>query len=316
MQRMIKIKATASIFLLLSLTAAAWAGPIGSSARSAIPSDIQQIISVDYRALKGSDTAMALKAQVLPPSMKEFEDALKGVGIDPDKDVDQLTFAAYRKGKQGVKVVGSAQGSFSEKIVLKKIKLNKIKPAKYHDSDVYPMSSGMQMTFLDDNTLLFGDSSALQGAMDARDGYGPTLDSNPAVTNLIGSADSGTVWSILDQQGTQNMLLSALGDAGKLADFDTLKKRVVGSRYIMNFTNGVTFDLDVVTSDSVTAATLSSLVKAGVLFRKMTSSPIEKAALDAVSINSDGSDLQMHFKAEDKQFQSLIHSDLFAAVSK
>jgi hypothetical protein len=133
---------------------------------------------------------------------------------------------------------------------------------------------------------------------------------------MIGSVDSGTVWSILDQQGTQNMLLSALGDAGKLADFDTLKKHVVGSRYTMNFTNGVNFDLDVVTSDSVTAATLSSLVKAGVLYRKMTANPTEKAALDSVSINSDSSDLQMHFKAEDKQFQSLIHSDLFAAVSK
>jgi hypothetical protein len=48
----------------------------------------------------------------------------------------------------------------------------------------------------------------------------------------------------------------------------------------------------------------------------MTASPTEKAALDSVSINSDSSDLQMHFKAEDKQFQALIHSDLFAAVSK
>jgi hypothetical protein len=311
------MKAINALFvLIILLSAAAWGSPIGSSARSAIPSDIQQIISVDYRALKGSDTAMALKAQVLPPSMKEFEDALKGVGIDPDKDVDQLTFAAYRKGKQGIKVVGSAQGSFSEKVVLKKIKLNKIKPVKVRDSDVYPMSSGMQMTFLDENTLLFGDSVALQGALDARDGLGPTLDSNPTIENMIGSVDSGTVWSILDQQGTQNMLLSALGDAGKLADFDTLKKHVVGSRYTMNFTNGVNFDLDVVTSDSVTAATLSSLVKAGVLYRKMTANPTEKAALDSVSINSDSSDLQMHFKAEDKQFQSLIHSDLFAAVSK
>jgi hypothetical protein len=305
-----------SLFVLIILSAAASASPIGSSARSAIPSDIQQIISVDYRALKGSDTAMALKEQVLPPSMKEFETALKGVGIDPDNDVDQLTFAAYRKGKQGVKVVGSAQGSFSEKVFVKKAKLNKIKPLKYHDSDVYPMSGGMQMTFLDENTLLFGDNSALQGALDARDGYGPTLDSNPTIGNMIGSVDSGTVWSILDQQGTQNMLLSALGDAGKLADFDTLKKHVVGSRYTMNFSNGVKFDLDVVTSDSVTAATLSSLVKAGVLYRKMTANPVEKSALDSVSVNSDSSDLQMHFKAEDKQFQSLIHSDLFAAVSK
>jgi hypothetical protein len=293
-----------------------WAIPMGSSARGVIPSDVQQIISVDYRALKDSSTAMALKQQVLPPSLKEFEVALKGVGIDPEKDVDQLTFASYRRGKQGLQVVGVAQGSFSIKAVLKNIKLAKIKPVKYHDADVYPMSGGMLMTFLDDDTLLFGDASALHGALDARDGYVATLDSNPQIADMIGSVDSGTVWSVLDQQGTQNMLLSALGDAGKLADFDSLKKHVIGSRYTMNFDKGVNFDLDVVTGDSVTAMTLSGLVKAGVLYRKMTATAVEKAALEGVAVNSDSSDLQMHFKADDKQFQSLMHSELFAAVSK
>jgi hypothetical protein len=304
------------LWVLLLSTGAAWAAAMGSSARGVIPSDVQQVITVDYRTLKNSSTAMALKDQVLPPSLKEFETSLKGVGIDPEKDVDQLTFASYRHGKEGVKVVGIAQGSFSTKVFLKKMKLNKVKPLKYHDTDIYPMSGGMQMTFLDENSLLFGDGAAVKGALDARDGYTPTLDSNPQVADMIGSVESGTVWSVLDQQGTQNMLLSALGDAGKLADFDTVKKRVVGSRYAMNFTNGVNFDLDVVTSDSVTAATLSSLVKAGVLYRKMTATPIEKVALESVSVNSDSSNLQMHFKADDKQFQSLMHSDLFAAVSK
>src|SRR5947207_15170410 len=97
-----------SLILLCSLSS--WATPLGSSARTVIPSDIQQIISVDYRALKNSDTAMALKQQVLPPSLKEFERALRGVGIDPDRDVEQLTFASYRRGKQGVRRVGLAQG--------------------------------------------------------------------------------------------------------------------------------------------------------------------------------------------------------------
>jgi hypothetical protein len=294
----------------------AWGAAMPSSARNAVPSTVQQIISVDYRTLKNSDTAMALKQQVLPPSLKEFEDHLKSVGIDPDKDADQLTFASYRGPKNEVRVVGVAQGSFSSKVVLKKMRLNKIKPVKYHDSDIYPMSSGMQMTFLDDNTLLFGDAAALKGALDTRDGYATGLDSNSQVAELIGPVESGTVWSVLDQQGTQNMLISALGDAGKLADFDMVKKRVQGSRYTMNFTNGVTFDLDVVTSDSMTAGTLSSLVKAGVLYRKMTATPIEKVALENVAVNSDSSNLQMHFKANDKQFQSLLHSDLFAAVSK
>src|SRR4029077_14824763 len=116
------------VCVVLMLNAAVWAMPLGSSARTVIPSDIQQIISVDYRTLKNSDTAMALKEQVLPPSLKEFEDKLKGIGIDPEKDADQLTFAAYRGPKNEVRVVGVAQGSFSSKVVLKKMRLNKIKP--------------------------------------------------------------------------------------------------------------------------------------------------------------------------------------------
>jgi hypothetical protein len=133
---------------------------------------------------------------------------------------------------------------------------------------------------------------------------------------MIGSVENGTVWSVLDQQGTQNMLHSALGDASGLADYDTVKKRILGSHYTMNFENGVNFDLDVVTSDSMTATTLSSLLKAGMLYKKISATPTEKLALDNVTVNSDSSNLQMHFKADDKQFQGLMHSPLFAAVSK
>jgi hypothetical protein len=112
------------------------------------------------------------------------------------------------------------------------------------------------------------------------------------------------------------MMRSALGDASKLGDYETVKKRLLGSRYQMNFNSGVNFDLDVLTADSVTATTLSTLVKAGVLYKKMTATPAEKVALESVTVDSDSSTLQMHFKTDDKKFQSLMHSELFAAVSK
>ena len=306
-----------SMVICIGLIASSALGaPLGGSVRPAIPSEVQQIICVDYRALKDSSTAQALKAQVLPDDLKQFEVALKGVGISPERDVDELTFIAYRHPKQGMKVVGAAQGAFQMKLVLRKLQLQKIKPTKYRDANIYPMSDSMQMTFLDDSTLLFGDSAALRGSLDARDGYLQTIDSNSDISNLIPDVEGGSVWSILDQKGTQNMLMSALGDASRLADYETIKKRIIGSRYTMNFSSGVNFDLDVVTSDSVTAATLSSLLKAGVLYKKMTASAVEKAALEDVSVNSDSSKLQMHFKADDKQFQSLMHTSLFAAVSR
>src|SRR5208283_3875972 len=117
---------------------AANAMPLNSSARAVIPAELQQLISVDYRAMKDSPTAMQLKQQLMPDNIKEFEAALKGVGIDPDKDVDTLAFAAFRTAKQGTKSVGMADGAFAMKAVLKKMTVRKIKPTKYRTANIYP----------------------------------------------------------------------------------------------------------------------------------------------------------------------------------
>ena len=290
--------------------------PLNSSARAVVPADLQQLISVDYRSLKDSPTAMQLKQQLLPDNLKEFEGALKGVGIDPAKDVDSLAFAAFRTPKGGMKSVGVAAGPFAMKTVIKKMTAQKIKPVKYRTANIYPMDGGMVMVFLDDSTLLFGESSAVKLALDTRDGQILGIDTNSTMSDMMSDVDSGMVWSILDQQGSQNVMRSALGEASKVADYDTIKKRIMGSRYTMSFASGVTFDLTVVTSDTVSAATLSSLVKAGLLYKKMSANGIEKVAMDNTTVESDASNVQFHFKASDTQFQSLMHSELFAAVSK
>lgn len=299
----------------LVLVSVAYAMPLNSSARSCVPADLLQLISVDYRSIKDSPTAMALKAQLLPDNIKQFEAALKNIGLDPDKDVDTLTFASFRTGKQGVKTAGVASGPFNMKAVLKKMKLEKVTPKKYNTSLIYPMDGGFVMSFLDDSTLLFGDMTSVKAALDTKDGQTLGLDTNGSMADMMTSVDSAPVWSILDQQGTQNMMRSALGDASKVADYETVKKHLQGSRYTMNFTNGVNFDMAVVTSDSMTAGTISSLVKAGLMLKKMSATPAEKIAVDSTSVDSDGSNVGVHFKANDQQFQALMHSDLFAAVT-
>jgi hypothetical protein len=300
---------------LLLCATAGYAMPIASSARSMVPSDIQQMIGVDYRAIKDSPTAMALKKQVRPDNLKDLETALKGIGIHVDDDVDQLTFAAFRTEKKGIQTIGVASGSFSAKAVLKKLKLKKIAATKYNKIDVYPMDNGFVMTFMDDNTLAFGTPESLHSALDTRDGKRPSLDSNSVMTEQMSAVDSAAVWSILDQKGTQAMMFSALGDASKVADYESLKKRILASRYTMNFSSGVNLDLSVLTADSMTAATLSTIVKAGMLYKKMNASPVEKTAIDATTVDSDSSNVQLHFKSDDQKFQSLMHSPLFAAVS-
>jgi hypothetical protein len=317
MQKSVKV-GLSFVMLALLCVGMANAMPLNSSARAVVPADLQQLISVDYRALRDSPTATALKQQLMQAqeNLQQFEGALKGVGIDPEKDIDTLALPSFRTAKQGIRMIGIASGPFNMKAVVKKMALRKIKPTKYHTADLYPMEGGFVMTFLDDSTLLFGDSTAVKLGLDTRDGQILNLDSNQTMADMMSSVDAAPFWSILDQQGTQNMVRSALGDAAKIADYETVKKRVLGSYYTLDFSSGVNFDLTVVTSDSITAGTLSMVMKAAILYKKSSATPIEKAAMDKATADSDGSKFVMHFKDSDAQFQSLMHSPLFAAISK
>jgi hypothetical protein len=310
------MKQSLSVLILAALTCLpAFGAPLSSSARTVVPSAIQQVISVDYRSLRGSQTALALKNRVLPDNLKQFENALRVFGIDPSKDVEQLTFVTYRQTKGGLYSIGIAQGPFKQKEFLQKMQLKKIKPEKYLLSYLYPMGSGMQLVFLDPSTIVFGENAALKGALDVRDKGSESLALNNSINDLIVDIDSAPIWSVLDQLGTQNMMKSALGQASSLADYDVVKKRLLASDYVMNFDNGVTFDLNVKTSDNMTAASLASLLKAGVLYRKINATPVEKLALESMTVDNQHDLLQMHFKTDDQRFQSLLRSDLFASVS-
>ena len=304
------------LFLSAVFCLPAFAAPLSSNARTVVPSAVQQIISIDYRALRDSPSARALKDQVLPDVLKQFETALKSAGIDPDKDAEQLTFVTYRPAKGGLRSIGIAQGPFKQKEFLQKMRLKKIKPEKYLLSYIYPMGTGMHLVFLDPSTILFGESASIKGAIDVRDNSAESLESNNTIDDLITSVESAAIWSVLDQPGTQTMLRSALGQAASIGDYDMVKKRLLASDYTMNFTNGVTFDLNVKTSDTMTAATMATLLKAGVLYRKMNATPTEKLALDDTTVDNSHDMLQMHFKTDDQRFTALLKSDLFAAVSK
>jgi hypothetical protein len=305
-----------STILILIAATSGFAASLGTAARSVIPVEVQQIINVDYRRMKNSDTAMQMKAKLLPPNMKQFEDALKGIGIVPDRDLDQITLAVFRGKDNTLQIIGVAQGTFPRKKLTPRLTKQKIAGNKINGTLVYPMSGGMQMTFLDDWTMLFGSQNAMQAALDARDNSSQSLNANGEITDMISSVDQGTVWSVLDAVGTQNMLKSALGTASDLAEFGNVKSRLVGSHYSMDFDHGVDFSLSVVTSDNMTAASLSAVMRAGLLFKKSSATPVEKNAIDGTTVDSQAGQLIVHFKADDKNFQSLLDSPMFTAVTR
>jgi hypothetical protein len=304
--------------MFAAFTAGAYAAQLDSDARTAIPSDVQQIIVVDYHAMQNSPAAMDLKARILPPELKQLEDALKVSGFSENHDVDELAFAAFRVGSDGgVQTVGIAQGEFSLPDIMASFQKRKIKPKMIRANALYPMGkSGMTVVFLNPTTMVFGSNDALKSALDARDGLAPNFLTNQPMLDEMGRVDSEPLWSILDQSGTQFMMKGLLGQASQLADYDQIKKHLLGSYYTMNFQNGVKFSLNVSTPDTFTAATLSSLLNAAAMYEKVSGSAVEKQAIDSTTIDSSGGDLEVSYASSDSQFSALLQSPLFQTVVK
>ena len=266
--------------------------------------------------MQNSPAAMQLKDRVLPPELKRLESALKNSGLKIDQDADTLAFVAFRADK-GTRIMGIAQGQFQTQSVLNYFAKNKIQPTRVRNNVMYPMgNAGMSVVFLNQTTMAFGDQESVKAALAARDGLAPNLLQNPDMMNEMSAVDARPVWSLLDQKGTQTMMKAVLGEAAQIADYDTVKNRMKSARYTMDFGNGIKFDMAVVMSDSVTAATAATLMKGVMILKKTGGSPIEKSALEDTSIESNSGTLNVDYTSSDSQFASLLSSPLFQQVVK
>jgi len=322
---------TAAAMMMALGVGNARAAQLLNDAKAAIPHDVQQVIVVDYRAMQNSPVAMSLKDRVMPPELKRLETALISSGLKVDSDADVLAFASFRvpgpdirtpahpdaKSPDQTLIVGIAQGQFHTRDILANFAKNKVKPVVVRNNSIYPMgSTGMSVVFVNQTTMVFGDKVAINAAVDARDGLTPNFLTNVDLVNEMAAVDDHAIWSLMDAKGTQAMMKSALGQAAQLADYDTVKNRMNDSRYTMDFNNGVRFDMAVNMSDSMTAATIATLMKGVAILRKTQGTALEKTAIDDTKIDSSSGVLSVDYSSSDSQFVSLLTSPLFQSVVK
>jgi hypothetical protein len=303
--------------ILFAAAASAPAAQLSTEARTAIPHAVQQLVAIDYHAMENSSSAMNLRARVMPPELKRFEEALQKSGLNENHDVEQLAFALFRPSSDSeqLSTVGVAQGQFSVQDILANFRKQQVKAKLVRANRVYPLAkTGMVVCFVNPSTMVFGDADAVSKALDARDGLAPNLLTNRSMMEAMNAVDSEPLWSILDQKGTQTMMKQVLGEAGSLTDYESVQKRLIASWYSMNFQHGVKFDLTISTGDTFAAATLSSLLTAALMVRKISGSDSEKQALSATSISSDSGRLSIHFATSDAEFSSLLQSPLFKGI--
>jgi hypothetical protein len=305
------------VAMALAVAAPVRAAQLSTNARGAIPHDVQQLVVIDYKAMQNSTAAMDLRNRVMPPELKQLDEALAKSGLNDNHDVDELAFALFRPSpdSDALLTVGIAQGQFDVQGILANFRKQKVKGVQVRTNSIYPMTkAGMMLCFVDPSTMIFGDKQAITKALDAHDGISASMLTNSEIMNAMQSVDSNPLWSILDGKGTQTMMKQLLGQAGSVTELSSVQERLQASWYSMDFQHGVAFNLTIETGDSFAAATVSSLLTAAVMLRKMGASDAEKQALNSTDISSSSGNLTIHFASSDAEFASLLESPLFKSM--
>ncbi len=114
--------------LLVATAITAPAAQLSGDARAAIPHEVQQLVVIDYKAMQNSSTAMELRDRVMPPDLKQFDEAIRKSGLNDNHDVDQLAFALFRTGtsSDSLETVGIAQGQFDVQDIMANFRKQKI----------------------------------------------------------------------------------------------------------------------------------------------------------------------------------------------
>ncbi len=173
---------------------------------------------------------------------------------------------------------------------------------------------GLTFFVPDPSTLVFGDRTAVEQAIQTEQGASQ-LAQNEQLTNLIAGTQSTDVWSVLDTDGSRSMVGSMLSGAGASLGANLIDQHFDGARYTIDFQNQVQLNLELITTDALSAAAISTGLNAAIAVRAhQEKDPAAQALLNQIQVSSAGDHAFLQVGASESNIASLMHTDLMQTI--
>jgi hypothetical protein len=169
----------------------------------AFPADARFVVGLDLKRLIASPFYQRYGKQGGRPDV--FADMTDKLGMNPERDVDQVVIAGNTAGAGAGLVL--VIGRFDRARVTRLIETEKrgdVSWSTREGTTVYLFREGTKgagaAAFLDDNALLVGSAAAVEATIDNRAKGGPSLRSNAGLVSLLERVKPGsTFWMVGDQ---------------------------------------------------------------------------------------------------------------------
>jgi len=322
------------------------AATLSSSVLGMLPKNVGEIGYADLKTARQADWFAQFEAQVLPTRFSHFERYLKSAGMDLDKQVEEIVWAAAAAPSRpdanaggtggnaapngppnqpqkfsGEEVVGIALGSFHPDVIDSFFKNQKLPTATVRGYTLYAYGSGMSpgdlfFFFFDSNTLAFGHREPLEALINVRFGDEDSFLLNDTLNQLVSEVNGqGTMWAALDKNYAQQSVAVLLPDLAQFTGAQPLLGRISGMTIAVQTDPGVDAQIAPHCGSTDDALTLAQLLQAGLLYKRYQVNQYNAdmvKAIDATSVSADGDHLKIRMQFSSELLLALLRSNAFS----
>ncbi len=277
-----------------------------SSARDALslfPADTQELAYSNLAQLRGQPNYETIEVGILNAQLRGFTNFLRSMGVDPDKDVDEVTLGWHGSPIDPSAYYGLAWGRFDPGKVHDYFVQQKLSWQQYGGYDLYAFGSGdgsrdLYFSFLSYSAAAFGRLGDLKTMIDVRARSKPALETKSDFAKYEDELEgSSPQWGIATGAAAVNHATPWLGGGGQLPlDPQSLLRPIKAVLYHIDWDSGFGMKMSVVCDSVQSASMLAQLVTAWQNTRQApdpNTNPAITSFIQGIQVQANGSRVEL-----------------------
>jgi hypothetical protein len=300
---MVLIRAVSAIWSVLSVPGLLCAQEAARAGLASFPADTQQVAYSNFAQLRSSTDYPQIREHVLYQQFRGFQEFLRSLGIDLEKDVDEVMLGWRGETLSGQGNFGLAAGRFEPDKVREFFTRTRLPVQSYAGYDLFAFGSGADpadtfFTFLDSSLAAFGRLHDLKALLDVREGSADALETNQTFRSYEAELEeTAPQWGILTGKAAANVAAPWLAGGKKnTIDMTAFLQPVQAVLYRVDWDGGFTAHISVVCKTEESAEGLFKLLnvlKSAPVFSASGASPGSASLLQNLDAHQNGSRLEL-----------------------